>query len=199
MIATSLLCLYSLFKALYAVAGTKATKNDISSDRSLVTVTHSVLSLNSSQHFTLLCSSDLNRIYGYVDCSQNEPLLTPGSCATYDKDKGVLSLFSCPDFQPNVAVKESIKLPRNLSQLNDNVCGPLNRKDTMCCECADGFGLSLTSFGYKCVKCTDAAWYGVPLFLLLEFGPITVVYCIVLCSKSKSHLSLCHASSCLHN
>ena len=179
MTATSMLCLYSLLLALYAVAGTKTTKNDISSDRSLVTVTHSVLSLNSSQHFTLLCSSDLNRIYGYVDCSQNEPLLTPGSCATYDEDKGVLSLFSCLAFQPNVAIKESIKLPRILSQLNDYMCGPLNRKGIMCSECADGFGLSLTSFGYRCVKCTDAAWYGVPLFLLLKFGPITVVYFIV--------------------
>ena len=59
------------------------------------------------------------------------------------------------------------------------MCGPLNRKGLVCSECADGFGPSVTSFGYKCVNCTEA-WYGVPLFLFLEFVPITVFYLIIL-------------------
>ena len=36
-----------------------------------------------------------------------------------------------------------------------------------------------TSFGYRCVNCTGA-WYGVPLFLALEFAPLTVLYLIIL-------------------
>ena len=36
-----------------------------------------------------------------------------------------------------------------------------------------------TSFGYRCVNCTGA-WYGVPLFLALEFAPVTVLYLIIL-------------------
>ena len=85
MTATFLLRLYSL-SAVYAVAG---TKSDVSSGRLIASVTtESILSQHSSQHFSvLLCSSDLNRIHGYVDCSQNEPLLTSGSCATYDEIK----------------------------------------------------------------------------------------------------------------
>ena len=59
------------------------------------------------------------------------------------------------------------------------MCGPLNRKGIVCSECADGFGPSLTSFGYECVNCTDA-WYGVSLLLFLEFVPITVFYVIIL-------------------
>ena len=61
------------------------------------------------------------------------------------------------------------------------MCGPLNRKDLVCseCTCADGFGLSLTSFGYICVNCTGA-WYGVPVLLLLEFAPVTVFYLVIL-------------------
>ena len=46
-------------------------------------------------------------------------------------------------------------------------------------ECADGFGPSVTSFGYRCANCTDVL-YGVPLFLFLEFAPITVFYIICL-------------------
>ena len=41
------------------------------------------------------------------------------------------------------------------------------------------FGPSVTSFGYKCANCTDA-WYGVPLFLVVEFVPITGFYLIIL-------------------
>ena len=59
------------------------------------------------------------------------------------------------------------------------MCGPLNRKGLVCSECSDGFGPSVTSFGYKCANCTDA-WYGVPLFLVVEFVPITVFYLIIL-------------------
>ena len=59
------------------------------------------------------------------------------------------------------------------------MCGQLNRKDLVCSECANGFGPSVTSFGYRCANCTDA-WYGVPLFLFLEFVPVTVFYIICL-------------------
>ena len=59
------------------------------------------------------------------------------------------------------------------------MCGPLNRKGLVCSECADGFGPSVTSFEYRCVKCTNA-WYGVPLFLFLKFAPVTIFYLIVL-------------------
>ena len=101
--------------------------------------------------------------------------MTPGNCATYDEDTGVLSVFPCP----NAAVSGYPKLPSNLSQLNDYVCGPLNRKGHLCSECADGYGLSMSSSRYKCVKCTDA-WYKVPLFLILEFAPVALFYVIVL-------------------
>ena len=67
--------------------------------------------------------------------------------------------FSCLDLHPNRSC--------------------INRKDLVCSECTDGFGPSVTSFGYRCVNCTDA-WYGVPLFLFLEFVPITLLYLIIL-------------------
>jgi hypothetical protein len=66
-------------------------------------------------------------------------------------------------------------LPRNLSQLNDYMCSPLNRKGHLCSECADGFGPSVTSYGYTCVNCTGAWYRDVPLFLLLELTPITIL------------------------
>ena len=141
--------------------------------------------LHHGQHF---CINSTTKVYDcpLITCTSDGPKLASGFCATYSEDTGSLSIASCPYFQPLAKGfhksrhgKVIIELPRNLSRLNDYMCGPLNRKGLVCSECADGFGLSVTSFGYRCVNCTNA-WYGVPLFLLLEFAPVTVFYFIIL-------------------
>ena len=118
-------------------------------------------------------------------CDQGKPILHGEHCVTFNEKMKVLSIFNCPYFQwenykPFRCKNGSgLLLPQNLSQLNDRMCGPLNRKGLVCSECADGFGPTVTSFGYRCANCTDA-WYGVPLFLFLEFVPITIFYIICL-------------------
>ena len=59
------------------------------------------------------------------------------------------------------------------------MCGPMNRKGIVCSECIDGYGPSVTSPNFRCSDCTNA-WYGVPLYLLLELVPLTVFYLIML-------------------
>ena len=100
-------------------------------------------------------------------CSDGWPTLAFGDCATYNEDTRVLSLARCPYLQTkgyNLTSSGdtlSLLLPISLSQLNRYMCGPLNRKGLVCSECADGFGFSITSLRYECVKCEDA-WYRVP-------------------------------------
>ena len=97
--------------------------------------------------------------------------------------EGGLFVGLCDYFKLNSYNKSDkdgyITLPNNLSELNDYMCGPLNRKGVICSECINGFGPSVTSVGHACSNCTDA-WYGVPLYLFLEFVPITVFYFIIL-------------------
>ena len=118
-----------------------------------------------------------------ITCSHhNQPLLAFPYCATYSNDTKLLSLFESPYCKPNVhktTAHKQIILPRNLSQLDDYMCSPMNRKGHLCSECAKGFGPSVTSFGYRCVNCTDT-WYRVLIFLFIKFAPITVLYLIIL-------------------
>ena len=51
----------------------------------------------------------------------------------------------------------------------------MHRKGRVCSECIYGYGLSLTSFGYKCTECFDW-WKGLLLYMLVEFGPTTIFY-----------------------
>ena len=79
-----------------------------------------------------------------------------------------------------------IELPvKNISELNTHMCEPMNRKGRLCSECIKDFGPSVISFGLVCSNCTGA-WYGIPLYLFLEFVPITVFYLIILLFRVNS-------------
>ena len=118
-----------------------------------------------------------------IRCTSEEALLRFGRCMTYQEETET-SLSSClyfliDSFLDNVTEGLFITLPRNVTLLNDYMCRPLNRKGYQCSECLDGFGVSVTSLGYPCSDCTGV-WYGIPLFLFLEFVPITVFYVLIL-------------------
>ena len=119
-----------------------------------------------------------------VHCFENGPALPYGYCATYSESNLTesLSIAKCPYLQSNIynmTTPENLPLPVSLTELNDYMCGPLNRKGLVCSECADGFGPSVTSYGYKCANCTNT-WYHVVLFLFTQFVPTTVFYGIIL-------------------
>ena len=159
---------------------TNAVKNETHVSLNQKAVLH--LNTNSngaSQDSQLLCSYQFRTV---LTCQQSEPLLIAGYCATYNNHTNLVSILECPYFQPNgynYTSQGSVLLAQSLNQLNDYMCGPLNRKGLVCSECADGFGPSVTSFGYRCVNCKNVL-YGVPLFLLVKLSPITILYLIIL-------------------
>ena len=123
--------------------------------------------------------------YYAARCFDNKAYLLTGFCATLDTDTETLSLAECPYHGFTITKYGQhwyTHLPDNVSELNDYMCGPLNRKGRVCSECKDGYGLAVTSVGFQyleCSKCTGV-WYGVPLFLLLEMFPLTVLYLVIL-------------------
>lgn len=132
-----------------------------------------------------ICDHD---IYYAVDFFEDFTYLRVGYCVTYDEDDGVVSFSPCPYFQSGddvvLAAKNNIwyiKLPNNISAINEYICGPLRRKGRVCSECADGFAPAVTSVGFdiQCSNCTDV-WYGIPLYLFMEFVPVTIFYLIIL-------------------
>ena len=120
----------------------------------------------------------------HMKCTEHDVLLAFGICATQNDNQEILTA-KCPYFElkgHNVTEPGFIRLPDNISELNDYMCGPMNRKGLLCKDCIDGFGPSVTSLGYKCSNCTDA-WYGIPLYLAVELIPITLFYLIILIFK----------------
>ena len=168
----------------------------------VVSMSNSTFSSDSGLHVSsavsepsvqLLCppgfiySADTNNCECYpnsnVVCNeQQEASLEFGYCMTYEEGEGTF-LGVCGSFLAHgrsVTNRLYLELPGNLTDLNDFMCAPMSRKGLICSECIDGFAPAITSFGYQCSNCTESAWYGVPLFLFLEFVPITIFYFIII-------------------
>ena len=120
-----------------------------------------------------------------IKCTDEGTLLRIGYCTTYTAGEGV-SMARCPYLKMKTLRHAYITarndplyiiLPDNISELNDYMCGPMNRKGFLCSECIDGFSPSFTSPDYMaCSNCTALRYYGVPLFILTEIFPITLFY-----------------------
>ena len=117
--------------------------------------------------------------YKHVTCINGVCSIPVGHCMTYDERKETLSYVICPFLHRNLTDNfAGIYLPNNISELNSYMCSSKHRKGQVCSECIDGFGPSLTSLGHECQNCSGK-WYGLFFFFLLEFGPITVFFVIV--------------------
>ena len=68
----------------------------------------------------------------------------------------------------------------NESELNELVCGPLNRKGILCGSCKERFMPPMYSMSLrKCIKCHPNKYYGWILPFLLHTVPITVFFVVV--------------------
>ena len=140
-----------------------------------------------------ITSEDAYMLVGYgVMCNENGVFLKLGHCLTNDESTNTMTLARCPYFdikgydviQLNVDCETTfaIKIPDNISELNDFMCGPLNRNGLLCKDCIEGFGVSPTSLGYRCSNCTSV-WYSIPLYLTVQYLPTTIFYLIILFSN----------------
>ncbi|XP_064403729.1 uncharacterized protein LOC135349162 [Halichondria panicea] len=113
-----------------------------------------------------------------LHCEDGTAYLDIASCMSIDND--TVSVGECAYNYQNVSADLAVELPSNLSihELNAVFCDPLNREGILCHRCKEGFGVAPLSLEYACVECPDntAGWW--VLFLVLQFGPVTIFYLI---------------------
>ena len=127
-------------------------------------------------------SDEKDRGVPIVICNEQESSLGYNYCMTYDEESGTSTVSNCPYFSlqgHNISRPGLINLPDNISELNEYMYGPMNRKGIVCSECIDGYGPSVTSLKFQCSICSNA-WYGVLIYLLIEIVPVTIFFITVL-------------------
>lgn len=120
--------------------------------------------------------------HGIVRCSSDRVEVLLGHCMTVDEDTGLTYVGSCPNNYPAVNYPNTtqavyVVLPDNVTQLNSYMCGAMNREGKACGQCQMGYGPAVHQAGFLCAPCH---WYGIPVYLLLEFVPVTLFYIIIL-------------------
>ena len=86
-------------------------------------------------------------ISGIVKCTEDGAQLRLGYCMTYESEKRI---FVSPcnyrmAEDHNITADRYIRLPNNITEVNEYMCAPLNSKGLACSECLNGFGYSIVS------------------------------------------------------
>ena len=104
---------------------------------------------------------------------------------TVQQDQNIISKFPSKSFNLyqgiNVTKPGYRLLPENISELNNFMCGPLNRKGYLCSDCIDAFGPSMNIIERPnhCYECRGT-YQGVMLNLAITILPLTLLYLLIL-------------------
>ena len=113
-----------------------------------------------------------------IQCDEVEQrsYVSVGYCMTFDNATGLVYSGACP--YSYFTVEAEVPLPQNVSELNEYLCGALNREGTLCGRCIKGYGVSVYSLDLQCSKCSQHsgwAWY-----LFTEFVLQTIFFLIII-------------------
>lgn len=124
----------------------------------------------------------------HCDDTTKKAYLMQQHCISYGHNRSNIVVASCPYNQKKKQVELSALRD---DQLEESVCKKYNRRGFLCSKCLDGFGVSVNTYSYECVKCRGRDRYDWALFLLIELGPITVVcFLVILFGVSVSASSM---------
>ncbi len=104
-----------------------------------------------------------------------------GYCMTFDNNTKVTQVGRCPytSFSTSNSSFYTL-LPPNPLELDHFMCSPWHREGNLCSQCEENYGLSITNFYNKCVKCSLREGIGWLLFFLLELVPVTILFVVVI-------------------
>ena len=122
----------------------------------------------------------------HIICKGNDSFILGIYILTFDSKRNVVTAYESRSYRfyhgTNTTKDGYRLLPTHMSELNDYMCGPLNRKGSyLCSDCIDGFGPSMSIIEHPndCYKCRNN-WHGVILYIIIVLLPVTVVYLIIL-------------------
>ena len=133
---------------------------------------------------TCICGNNYKPNY-VIQCNNDEYFarMLNGWCMTYENEhrttiEGSWRFFS----QLKYPVTEGyFELPKSVQSLDDFFCKPLNRTGRLCGKCQKDTGVSVYSYDFKCVPCSNK--HNVKrlfLFLIVEIVPVTFFFVLVI-------------------
>lgn len=113
-------------------------------------------------------------------CNNNNAQMPTDFCIGFDNLTQRIVIGSCPYSYYHEDYLRQLNSSVTVSQLNEALCEPLNRKGLFCRECKPGYGIPVYSKAAdECEKCeSQLTWLVV--YLALELIPLTLFYILVI-------------------
>ena len=117
----------------------------------------------------------------YCDAQNFQTYLRNGFWLGLDASTNKLVVALCP---PNFcSINQSgwtIKLPQNVSQLDDAICRPQNRYGVVCSNCIEGYGPAVNSLKYECVPCNGSTFsVNLTKYVFTVYVPLLIFFLII--------------------
>ncbi len=121
------------------------------------------------------CGQQINTI---LQCSNvtNKTEILEGFCLTYNNDTEHFG--ACP-YNTNSRLSQLMDVPSDVSKLDEEMCGPLNRTGLLCSHCQPGLGPAVFSYYKECKECMPQP-LGWLLFFVRLTVPLTLICVIVI-------------------
>ena len=122
------------------------------------------------------CGSDID---GGLKCNvtHKEVGHSDGYCITYDKHHNEVVAGECLYGYVLGSVYKT--LPLNVSQLNEAMCGRLNRRGRLCSKCKREHYPLVYSYEFNCIKCTSSTYNWVK-YIAIAILPTTCFYVLII-------------------
>ena len=101
-----------------------------------------------------------------------------GYCMTHNETSKLTFVGQCP-YNTNREKTFFHPLPKNVLQLNEQMCDPLNRTGLLCSQCQQGLGPAVFSPYRECLECMDEL-YGWILYIFMATFPQTILCLFVI-------------------
>ena len=128
------------------------------------------------------CGEPMQHPGRIVLCDPNtkQTLLLIGNCMDYNEEKDVVFIGGCPFVNQRGGVDGVyVKPPQNVSELNQFLCGELNRTGALCSQCQEGLGAAIFSYSMQCLPCMSSG-LGWTLYVFLATFPTTILFLFLL-------------------
>lgn len=149
--------------------------------------------LNDSLKGKCLCHSQRN-YRGNLNCSDDDFIaeipwnywmgLDPNSP---DENKLVMGEIANLYAEQHGSDRNVIPLPKSILEIDDAICGRINRTGVLCGECKKGFAVAVNSYYYVCTKCDNSTniLKNSFLYLVSSYVPYTVLFVAVIVFRLK--------------
>ena len=131
------------------------------------------------QKNSCVCADWPNAIVTCDEDSRNASMQI-GYCMTYDNETKEVRVGHCiQSYFRNDSYQLYYPLPAEVSELNDQMCGPSNSKGLLCGNCQNGFAIS-PRLTISCINCTGShASNGRIKFVVVTYLPITIIFFVI--------------------